>query len=79
MSRQSGGKFGGNLGAPLVVTARHPHQGGVVVVGRQAVGVGLQFVEQAADGRIRGCFVRQTLQRGHLAGAARRPGGRHVR
>ncbi len=79
VARKRRSKFGGHLGAPLVVAACHAHQGGIVVVGRQAVGIGLQFVEQAADGGIGGGLMCQPLERRHLAGAAGSPGGRHVR
>ena len=58
-----------HLQAALVVAAGDAHQGCVGVLEGQALGVGLQLVEQMADARVGGLLLRQACQQRRLAGA----------
>ena len=78
MRAPAGDEVGGHLDRLLEVAARDADETGVVGIGRQAVGVGLQRVEQLAERRIGELLMRQPAQRGALPGACRRPARRHV-
>jgi hypothetical protein len=57
----------------LEVAARDADESGIMAVVRQAIGVGLQFVEQLAERRIGEPLVRQPAQEGALPCARHRP------
>ena len=71
-------EVGGHLHRLLEVAARDADETGIVAVLRQAIGVGLQLVEQPAECRIGEPLVRQPAQEGALPGARHRPTRRHV-
>ena len=70
------GEFGSETGwdadETLVVAPRHPDQGRVVVVRRQALCVGLQSIQQLADGCVRGLFMGELAQGSQLTPACGR-------
>ena len=74
----AGDEVGRHLDRLLEVAARDADEAGVVAVWRQAVGVGLQRVEQLAERRIGELLMCQPAQHGALPGARRCPARRHV-
>ena len=72
----AGDELGRHLDRLVEVAARDADQAGVVGVGGQALGMGLQVVEQLAERRVGELLVRQPAQRRALpARAAAPPGG----
>ncbi len=69
---------GGHAHSLFELAPGDPDESGVVAVVGQALAVGLERVQQVAEGRVRPPLVGQPRQQGHLSAAGRRAAGRHV-